>query len=328
MNEPFFIIGSGRSGTTLLRMILASHSRISVPPETWYLLRMGELLDADRPLTRDEANRVVKIMTGHYRWPDMKIDAGSFAAKVADLNKPYLRDIVELVYLEHLKREGKQRWGDKTPGYFEIVPQLTKLFPGAKFIHFTRDGRDVAKSFQALRWSGSRLHDNAKEWLDAMNANAKWQKSEFAPQIFQARYEDLVLNTEETTRRLCAFLGEEFEPQMLAWQDNVDNLMPAREAHIHRSLKESPDAKFIFRWKTEMTTREMLISEAFMGKHLATLGYERRFNSPSWQPVFAAVRMYCRAILPIVDFPQRAVRLVAEKMSGPQKVEKRSRAGS
>jgi hypothetical protein len=32
---PFFIVGSGRSGSTLLRMMLASHSRITIPPETW-----------------------------------------------------------------------------------------------------------------------------------------------------------------------------------------------------------------------------------------------------------------------------------------------------
>src|SRR5580698_523448 len=102
-------------------------------------------------------------MTSHYRWPDLNFEVSEFRRQVADLETPYLQDVVELVYQNHLNREHKQRWGDKTPGYIEIVPQLAGLFPGAKFIHFVRDGRDVAKSFQSLRWAGRWLHDNTRE---------------------------------------------------------------------------------------------------------------------------------------------------------------------
>jgi len=253
-------------------------------------------------------------MTGHYRWPDMSYDVSEFRREVAELQKPYLREIVELVYRKHLNREHKHRWGDKTPGYIAIVPQLANLFPGAKFIHFTRDGRDVAKSFQALRWSGRWLHDNSREWIEAMDYNERWNQSAFSKQIFQARYEDLVLDTEKTTREICKFLGEEFEPGMLSWKERVDDLMPAREVHIHKNLKQTPDSTFIFRWKKEMTIREVLVSEAFMGKQLEALGYERRLRHSAWAPIFGLTRWYCRSILPILGLPLKVVRYFRNRL--------------
>ena len=45
-----------------------------------------------------------------------------------------------------LQREGKVRWGDKTPHYVREIPELARLFPGSRFIHIYRDGRDVALS--------------------------------------------------------------------------------------------------------------------------------------------------------------------------------------
>ena len=230
--------------------------------------------------------------------------------------------MVELVYLKHLTKERKHRWGDKTPGYIEIVPQLASLFPGAKFIHFIRDGRDVAKSFQALRWSGRWLHDNTREWVEAMDYNERWNRTALSKQIFQARYEDLVLDTEKTVREICEFLGEEFEPGMLSWREKVDDLMPAREAHIHQSLKQTPDSTFIFRWKQEMSVRELLVSEAFIGKRLEALGYERRFRSSARVPILGLTRWYCQRVLPLLSLPLKAARFVGEKLKWQLKQER------
>ena len=74
-SAPFFIVGSGRSGTTLLRMILASHSGLAIPPETWFLLPLLRRLDTSRPLSAAEVNYAVQTVTSHYRWPDMNLSA-------------------------------------------------------------------------------------------------------------------------------------------------------------------------------------------------------------------------------------------------------------
>ena len=72
---PFFIVGSSRSGTTLLRMMLCSHSRLSIPPETWYLRPLLERFSIDLALDAAEIESAVTIVTQHHRWPDQRLDA-------------------------------------------------------------------------------------------------------------------------------------------------------------------------------------------------------------------------------------------------------------
>jgi hypothetical protein len=295
-------------------MILASHSRLSIPPETWYLLRLPAGLSENRTLTPTEVDQVTQIMTRHYRWADMDLNADEFRAAAAGLKNPSLREVIEIVYRKHLEKDRKVRWGDKTPGYIEMVPRLTALFPEAQYIHFIRDGRDVAKSFQAKKWHGQWLHDNAREWIEAMDYNSRWVNSPLSSRILQVRYEDLVSNTEMTIRKICDFLGEKFEPQMLSWHDRVDALVPVREREIHRRLKQTPGSDDVSRWKREMSKREILIAEAFMGRHLRALGYELHFGGALWAPVFGLTRWYCRHLLPIVSLPLRAMRFLRNRL--------------
>jgi hypothetical protein len=311
---PFFIVGCGRSGSTLLRMMLVSHSRLTIPPETWYLIPLLQRFSIDRPLDADELARAVALMTGHYRWPDMRLDAQELRHELSRIEQPYLRDLAEVVYRWHMRSEGKARWGDKTPIYIEIVPELARLFPDARFIHLVRDGRDVAKSYQATDWIGRWLHDNTREWTGALELERRWSRSELRNRILRVRYEDLVLETEATLRTVCRFIGEEFEPQMLSWQDKVDEQVPARERDVHTKLKQRIGAEGVARWKREMSAREQFVCEAFMGAHLTRMGYERRFPNPLWAPVFAVTRLYCRVVLPVVELQLRAVRFFRSRL--------------
>ena len=303
---PFFIVGSGRSGSTLLRMMLAAHSRIAIPPETWFIMPLLERFSVDQLLNARELNQAIDLMTGHYRWPDMKLSVDEFRRRVADLRETHLSDLVGVVYAVQLEAAGKVRWGDKTPPYIQILPKLAALFPGSRFIYLVRDGRDVTKSFQNLGMYGPWLHDNTIEWRDASHWARKWMNSGYGNRILQVRYEDLVIDAERTLRRTCAFLGEAFEPQMLSWQDEVGRLVPAREMHVHQKLKRESRHEDIDRWKTEMTAREVFVAEACMFGHLDRNGYARRFQSRAWIPLFWMTRVYCVVLWPSMPF--RALR--------------------
>src|ERR1700704_1580606 len=94
---PFFIVGSSRSGSTLLRLMLACHSRISIPSETWYLTALIEAFPFDRPLQENEIGEAISVMTNHYTWPDMKLGSAELQSRVANLSEVRLRDLVEIV---------------------------------------------------------------------------------------------------------------------------------------------------------------------------------------------------------------------------------------
>jgi hypothetical protein len=302
---PFFIVGSSRSGSTLLRLMLASHSRIAIPSETWYLTPLIEKFPFDRLLRENEINQAISVMTNHYTWPDMGLDAAEMRCRVANLSEIRLRDLVEIVYRWHMEVEGKWRWGDKTPAYIEIVPPLAAMFADAKFIHLIRDGRDVAKSFQRQGWHGPWMHGYTREWLRAVELDMKLGKTPLNKRILRVLYEDLVLHPEATLRRICAFIDEQFEDRMLQWQRKADNAVPVREKKFHSGLGKDLSPSDVSRWKREMTSREIFVAEALIGTQLSHFGYERRYRSKLWSPLLAVTRIYCRKILPVVGLRRR-----------------------
>ena len=200
-NTPFFIVGAGRSGTTLLRLILSAHSRLHILPETWFILDLVKELPLNEALSLAQVKRATDIMAADYRWPDMEMDPDVLRDRAAELAKPRLADILDLVYREHLSRAGKSRFGDKTPTYIQIVPQLATIYPGARFIHLIRDGRDVAISRIRLGWE--RYYERTKfEWTLAMDKRREYAVSAYAGQILEVRYEQLVDHLEATVQRI------------------------------------------------------------------------------------------------------------------------------
>lgn len=310
---PFFIVGSSRSGSTLLRLMLASHSRIAIPSETWYLIALLAQFPCDRPLQEGEMNAAVSMMTNHWTWPDMRLDATEFRQRAAGLRGARLRDLVEIVYRWHMEVEGKRRWGDKTPAYIEIVPALAAMFGDAKFIHLIRDGRDVAKSFQRQGWHGPWMQGYVREWLRAVELDRKLSDTLLNERILRVRYEDLVLHPEATLRRICAFIDEKFEDRMLLWRGKVAGAISDWEKKIHASLDRDMIPSDVGRWKRDMTSREVFVAEALIGEQLSQLGYERRYRGSLWSPLFAVTRTYCRMVLPVVGLQRRVCVFVGRR---------------
>ena len=314
-NTPFFVIGAGRSGTTLLRLILAGHSRLHIPPETRFVRPLVRELPLSGQLTPAQIGRAVAIMTGDYRWPDMEIAASDLHHWALSLPKPSLVDIIDLVYRRLLTRADKPRFGDKTPIYFEIVPQLAALYPGAKFIHLIRDGRDVAISRIDLDWDRY-CERNRFEWALAMAKRREYIQSPYAGQILEGRYEDLVSNVEGTVRQICAFLGEQFEPGMLSWRQ-LTALVPAREKHIHRKLGQQVSSDDIAVWRHRLSALECFAMEACLYRDLERLGYQLRFSGAAWRPLLPVVGGLLHAAAPWLS---RSVRSLKRRNLIPMRI--------
>ena len=124
-DSPIFIIGCGRSGTTLLRMMLDSHPRISAGEETKFLTDL-------QPIVGEHWSLLSAYGFSREWWLDrIRAFYGDFQA-------------------EYLAKRGKQRWAEKTPGYTFHLDFIAELFPDAQYVHVIRDGRDVALSWEKL----------------------------------------------------------------------------------------------------------------------------------------------------------------------------------
>ncbi len=280
-----------------MRLILAGHSRLHIPPETWFILYLVEELPLTDILSPTEVDRAITIMVDDYRWPDMNITANDLRLRVAALKEPRLVDIINLVYQQHLEWSGKARFGDKTPIYFKIVAELSTLYPGAKFIHLIRDGRDVAISWIDLNYD--RYYQDSFEWTMAMKSRKTFLYGPQSQQILEVRYEDLVTDLERTVRQICSFLGEEFEPAMLNW-DGLRDLVPERERHIHGKLGQPVSRDSIAVWQRKLSALECFAIEACLWRDLKQLGYPLRFSGAGWQPLLEVTGGLLRTMGPIL----------------------------
>ncbi|MHB1952768.1 MAG: sulfotransferase family protein [Sulfobacillus sp.] len=311
---PFFIVGSGRSGSTLLRMMLSAHSRLCIPPETWYILPLVEQFSLTEPLTPTDVSAALHTITSHYRWPDLGIDKLTLALWVEQLPAPRLSDILSTIYDAVARNEHKVRWGDKTPPYIKIVPELLVLYPRAKFIHLVRDGRDVVKSFRNTGWYGPLLHKNVSEWRWAIRCYEAHVRAGLAKQILPVHYEDLVRDTKSTLHRICTFLGETYEEGMMDYIDGAEKKIPGREKMAHPKLSRKPDETDIGRWRHEMSKWELFMTESHIGRELDKTGYPRFFKSKLWRPLSAGIRVWSLIGIPIWLLIRRGLGFVGRRV--------------
>jgi hypothetical protein len=295
-------------------MMLTSHSKISIPPETWFLLDLVDVLPLMDVLSPAQVELALTKILSHYRWPDLEIDRDAYMARARALHAPTVRALTDLIYGTITDREGKQCWGDKTPPYVKIIPQLAELYPEARFVHLFRDGRDVAQSFYERRWGGRWLLWNTKEWAESVDMVQLHRERLDSSRLLEISYEDLVIAPETTVIRLCNFLGVEPEAGMLEWADSVHDKIPDRELHIHRKLFRAPRPTDTGRWEREHSALQTLILEAHLGDRLSRLGYRTRFHGKAIAILFPVVRMGCKVLLPTIDWVLRGLGWVKRRL--------------
>ncbi len=71
--SPVFIVGSGRSGTTVLRLMINMHSRLRVPRESWFLMPLLDQLPLTGGLTDSEKEKAYELISTHSRWAGLGV---------------------------------------------------------------------------------------------------------------------------------------------------------------------------------------------------------------------------------------------------------------
>ena len=147
---PLFIVGCGRSGTTLVRMMLNTHPELAIPTESHFIYEL-----ARRRLTGSWSGRIdddtawrdlLDYFDGHHYLGLWKLNTDRLHRRLARISSRTHAAVFEVLFREFMEQEGKQRWGDKTPLHVQYILLLDHLFPNARFLHVIRDGRDVEES--------------------------------------------------------------------------------------------------------------------------------------------------------------------------------------
>jgi hypothetical protein len=184
LEQPTFILCSVRSGSTLLRVLLDSHSRVHCPHEM-HLRDIG-----------------VTVREGY---PQRALNEVGLDEK----RLQYL--LWDRVLQRELDESGKELLVNKTPNDVFIVDRILECWPDARFIFLLRHPGSIARSRHNARPqdSGDRNATMVARYCNAL------EKARNEHEGITVRYEDLASDPAATTRRLCEFLGVEWEESML-----------------------------------------------------------------------------------------------------------------
>lgn len=271
---PIFIVGSPRSGTTLLRFILSSHPGIYIPEETGFIPFLLRNQDLTKELSEDAIARILrKIAALNYLWEDAPRYLNEL---VTSHGQVYLADILDFLFTQKIKPHNAERWGDKTPLYVRYIPKIHKIFPKAQFIHMIRDGRDATLSAQK-KWGIDKYFymDNnylLKNWVVNVRAGMNAAELLGTNQYFEVRYEDLVATPESTIKSLCDYLDEEFFPEMINHSILAKKVGPG--PNLHHEVLSPISTSSIHRWKQEMDEFTQKLALRTAGSLLNELDYE------------------------------------------------------
>lgn len=265
MKSPIFIGGSGRSGTTLMRVMLDAHPDLACGPEFKMIPGIASVYKS--------------MMSPSYR------DIGRrYGLKKEDVRKNY-QQFIENFFEPFMKENGVDRIIEKTPNNLLFAKELSDIFPNPKFIHLVRDGRDVMLSLLKMEWKD--LNSGEKLWFvkDAKGAIIYWMqivaeciklaKDPFLFEHFKmVRYEDLIDEPEEKMKEVIHFVGEEWSDEVLGYykKDRQDDPVESSAHQVSKKIYKDSKQK----WKSEMTREQ---GELFLslggGTLLKYLGYEK-----------------------------------------------------
>ncbi|PYJ29707.1 MAG: hypothetical protein DMF24_00050 [Verrucomicrobia bacterium] len=230
LNKPIFVVGSPRSGTSILTWCLGQHPNIIAVEESGW---MGDLaIELAICYQIGTARGDFSLLSSM----DVKKEE-FFSIFGKSINDLILRHRVDLNIKRWQRAAGpdavigprtksnltldpKTRWVDGTPEYSFHICGLRKLFPEVRFIHMFRDVTSVVRSMLHFhRLKGESLVANEREaytyWLRTVSSCLLAERA-YGPQvIFRLRHRDLVANTDETLRSLFSFLDEPFASQCL-----------------------------------------------------------------------------------------------------------------
>ena len=250
-NHPpdyLFIVGLGRTGTTLTKKILNCSEAIGLAGEAkffrgapyWFIFHnIGhrQLFSKIGDISTEAGARKVidflydqsKRKSNFWDFSKQNFDHQEFLSRflASERTDRALLDLALIYYAQ-----GKSIRGEKTPANLYDVPTLKKWFPTAKIIHTFRDPRAiyVSRRKKKERWTLPRLNQVVRksglifelyagfrvvrDWQQAIDLHRQYQEA-YPDSYYLSKFEDLILGPESALRNLCNFLEIDFSEEML-----------------------------------------------------------------------------------------------------------------
>ncbi len=269
---PVFVVGSARSGNTMLYHMLLSSGHFPIyrtEPVVFDLLipRFGDLRSAA------VRRKLMRFWLRSRQFRRSGLDARQITERVVTSVRnggDFLRAVMD----EMARAAGYQRWTVWGPDNLLYIPDIKRQIPEALFIHVVRDGRDVAlaldrkKFIRPFPWDRNyRLFVSALHWMWKVQTGRRYARA-LGPDYMEVRFEDLVLKPSETLEKIGTFIGQTLDYEKIR-----------KIGAVHRPNTSFPEElegrnfSPVGRWKNLLSENQIARLESLTGEPLVELGY-------------------------------------------------------
>lgn len=259
-NNSLFICGFPSGGTDLTKTILNAHPDIYINGEMPFLYSLPRKdYDYSFKIKDTKSLEILRnILKKKDIWNNLEnIDETDIQFPVA------LPELLRILFTD----KNKKVWGNKTPQNSENIPSLLTLFPEAKFILVIRDVRDICLSWKK-KWGKNMYHCSIK-WNKRMQMALNDLKLINADQYLVIKFEDLLNDTETTTKNICTFLNLPWSNRMIEHYKYVNRKVDGKINYGKKVIADNKE-----KWKTQLSLKKIKMIEGLSFDALKLTGYD------------------------------------------------------
>ncbi|NER83089.1 MAG: sulfotransferase [Leptolyngbya sp. SIO1D8] len=304
---PTFVVGLGRSGTTLLRNLLNASNQIHIPYESDFIARAYPTLHQKTAFDEQDYEKIAQAFSSRSQKNGWHMQKNYLLSCLKERSPKNFAEVNAAIYEAYLKKEGLEalQWGIKTPVLIQSIDRILDVFPNARVVHIVRDGRDVYLSYKNIHEHGvnqekfgpSNILQSTLFWVDGLRKveeSVSSAEHSLSQSVYEVRFEDLLKDTDAELEKLFNFLGMAYDasiPDRYLNYEGNQKLLCLQKHHentVNSKLKQGIDGKNTAKYLSKMTKLERLTFELIAAPYLKKYGYTAEFsilNSPLFAPV-------------------------------------------
>lgn len=276
------IIGTQRSGSNLLRVILDQSAEIASPHPPHILVVFMPILSLYGELNSTSYKTLVNDVVAYVNanpvpWDGVLLNADEIYKKSKCFD---LLEINRLIYEEAAAGKGARYWCCKSMANVYFADQMEDFDLNLKYIYLYRDGRDVACSFKKAIVGEKHIYHLAKQWKDDQVACLKLRSKLPENRFFALNYESLISDPENEIHKLCDYLEIEYHPDMLKFYNSKTSKLTAAAGEMWSNLEKPIINDNTRKFLKEFKDDDLKIFELVAGNVLTVLGYDTITQNP------------------------------------------------
>jgi hypothetical protein len=269
-----FVLGSPRSGTTLLYDMLLSAGGFAVYLAESNVFNLLAPRFGDFSL-RQEREKLLRAWLDSKLFRATGLDSHEIEREILEKCRNS-GDFLSIVMGEIVREQGMQRWAENSPEAILHLPLIKQLIPDALVIHIIRDGRDVAMSLGAVRyvrpfpWEERQSLLGAGVYWEWIVQRGRNYGKLLGPDYMEIHFEDLISSPQETLNRVGQFIDHELDYERIQ-QVAYGSVRKPNTSFRREAAGEGFNP--VGRWKTGLSQEQLSSLERILGKTLCELGY-------------------------------------------------------